>query len=170
MTVAVQRSIDIDAPAAAVWAVLSDVERWPEWTASVRSVRRERIGPLSVGERVVVAQPRLPVLTYTVTAVDEGRSFTWRSGSRLGGGVGEHVLTPRVRGGCTATLRLTQQGPLAWLVGALLDRTARRYVRMEAHGLKARAEGGGPTGRAPAVPRGGDAAGSDHPGRAGRLR
>ena len=91
MTVVVQRSIDIDAPSQVVWAVVSDVERWPEWTASVSSVRRSRTGPLAVGERVVVAQPRL-------------------------------------------------RGPAARLVGALLERITRRYVRMEAEGLKARSE------------------------------
>ena len=69
----VQRSIDIDAPASTVWAVVSDVERWPEWTASISSAKRSRTGPLAVGERVVVTQPRLPTLTYTVTEVDEGR-------------------------------------------------------------------------------------------------
>ena len=120
MTVVVQRSIDIDAPSQVVWAVVSDVERWPEWTASISSVRRSRTGPLAVGERVVVAQPRLPTLTYTVTAVDEGRSFTWEAGSPVSRGVGEHVVGPRVAGGCTATLRLTQRGPAARLVGALL--------------------------------------------------
>ena len=136
----VQRSIDIDAPASTVWAVVSDVERWPEWTASISSVERSRTGPLAVGERVVVTQPRLPTLTYTVTEVDEGRSFTWSAGSAVSHGVGEHVLTPRVNGGCTATLRLTQRGPGARLVGVLLDRITRRYLRMEAEGLKARSE------------------------------
>ena len=140
MTVVVQRSIDIDAPASTVWAVLHDVERWPEWTASVSSVRRSRTGALTVGERVVVSQPRLPTLTYTVTRVDEGRSFTWEAGNAASRGVGEHVLTPRIAGGCTATLRLTQRGPAARLVGALLDGITRRYVRMEAEGLKARSE------------------------------
>jgi uncharacterized protein YndB with AHSA1/START domain len=140
MTVVVQRSIDIDAPASTVWAVLSDVERWHQWTASVSSVRRSRSGPLTVGEQVVVEQPRLPTLTYTVTAVDEGRSFTWAAGSRASQGVGEHVLTPRIAGGCTATLRLTQKGPAARLVGAVLNRITRRYVRMEAEGLRARCE------------------------------
>ena len=89
---------------------------------------------------VVVVQPRLPTLTYTVTAVDEGRSFTWEAGSAVSRGVGEHVVSPRMAGGCTATLRLTQRGPAARLVGALLDRITRRYVRMEAEGLKARCE------------------------------
>jgi uncharacterized protein YndB with AHSA1/START domain len=140
VTVVVQRSIDIDAPASTVWAVVSDVERWPEWTASISSVKRSRTGPMAVGERVVVTQPRLPTLTYTVTEVDEGRSFTWSAGSAVSRGVGEHVLTPRVNGGCTATLRLTQRGPGARLVGGLLDRITRRYLRMEAEGLKARSE------------------------------
>jgi uncharacterized protein YndB with AHSA1/START domain len=135
-----ESSVEVAAPAATVWAVYADVERWPEWTASVSSVRRSRSGPLAVGERVVVAQPRLPTLTYTVTAVDEGRSFTWEAGSAVSRGVGEHVIGPRVTGGCTATLRLTQCGPAARLVGALLDRITRRYVRMEAEGLKARCE------------------------------
>jgi uncharacterized membrane protein len=140
MTLVVQRSIDIDAPAPVVWAVMSDVERWPEWTASMSSVQRARTGPLAIGEQVVVAQPRLPTLIYTVTRVDDGRLFTWEAGNAASRGVGEHVLTPRIAGGCTATLRLSQKGPAARLVAALLDRLTRRYLRMEAEGLKARCE------------------------------
>ena len=140
MTVVVQRSIDIESSPTTVWGVMSDVERWPEWTRSITSVRRARTGPLVVGERVVVVQPRLPTLTYTVTAVDEGRSFTWEAGNAVSRGVGEHVVTPRGTGGCTATLRMTQRGPGARLVGMLLDRLTRRYLRMEAEGLKVRSE------------------------------
>lgn len=144
MTVVVSRSVDIDAPVPTVWEVVSDVDRWPEWTASIRSVRRSRTGPLTVGERVVVAQPRLPTVTYTVTAVDPGLAFTWEAGNAVSRGVGEHVLTPRVGGGCTATLRVVQHGPAAPLAAVLLRRIARRYVRMEAEGLKARSEGRAP--------------------------
>lgn len=140
MTVVVSRSIDIDAPVSAVWAVLSDVERWPEWTASMTSIRRTGTGPLTVGERVVVTQPRLPTVTYTMTAVDDGREFTWAAGNAVSRGVGEHVLHPRVGGGCTATLRVVQHGYAAPLVAVLLRGIAHRYVRMEAEGLKARSE------------------------------
>ena len=41
------RRIDIDAPMDVAWAVMSDGERWPEWTASVTSVRRLDKGPVS---------------------------------------------------------------------------------------------------------------------------
>jgi len=140
MTVVVQRSIDIDAPAETVWAVLHDVEHWPDWTASMASVRRSRTGRLEVGEHVLVSQPGLPTLTYTITELEDGRLFTWEAGNVASRGGGEHVLTPRVGGACTATLRMTQRGPAAWLVGLALDRLTRRYLRLEAEGLKARSE------------------------------
>jgi uncharacterized membrane protein len=78
----VEERIDIDAPASTVWRVVADVARWPEWTPSVRSVDRTSAGPLVVGERVVVSQPRLPTTTWTVTEVAEGRSFTWTATAR----------------------------------------------------------------------------------------
>ena len=33
-------TIDIDAPPARVWQVMSDVERWHEWTPSITSIQR----------------------------------------------------------------------------------------------------------------------------------
>jgi uncharacterized protein YndB with AHSA1/START domain len=39
----------IDAPVEAVWAVLSDLQRWPDWNADVSAMRVE--GPLAPGTR-----------------------------------------------------------------------------------------------------------------------
>ena len=73
-------SIDVAAAPDRVWAVLVDVERWPEWTESVTSVRLLGTAPLAVGSRAEISQPRIPTGTYTVTAVEPGRSFTWGNG------------------------------------------------------------------------------------------
>jgi len=51
-------SIDIQAPTEVVWAVWSDIERWPEWTASVARVERLDPGALAVGLRARIHQPK----------------------------------------------------------------------------------------------------------------
>jgi uncharacterized protein YndB with AHSA1/START domain len=135
-------TIDIDAPAEVVWDVIVDVEHWPQWTATMTSVRRETgSGPLTVGERVRVRQPRLPPVVWTVTDVQPGRSFAWTATGPGVRSVGDHAVVPRPDGGgSTATVRFTSTGPLAGLSWLLLGRLTRRYVQTEAAGLKERSE------------------------------
>ena len=65
-------AVEIDAPATVVWDVYSDVERWPEWTASVtRLVALDGPG-LAVGKRYEIKQPRMPKLVWEVTDVTPG--------------------------------------------------------------------------------------------------
>ena len=73
-----QIEIEIGAAPDVVWATMRDVERWPEWTPTVTSVRLRTPGPLSVGSRASIRQPKLPPALWCVTELDDSnRTFTW---------------------------------------------------------------------------------------------
>jgi uncharacterized protein YndB with AHSA1/START domain len=135
-----ESSLEIDAPASLVWDVFSDVERWPEWTASVtRLVALDGPG-IAVGKRFQIKQPKLPTLVWKVTQVDPGVSWTWAQRSAGGSTLAHHTLTPIADGRTLMSQALDQQGLLGAVVGRLMLRTTRRYLEMEAQGLKRRSE------------------------------
>jgi len=133
-------SVDIQAPPDRVWAIMSDVRRWHEWTASITSIRRLDEGPLRVGSRAMVRQPKIPPALWRVTDLDEGRRFSWVTGSPIARATGHHSVEP-LADGSRATLALEFSGILGALFARLLDDINRRYLTMEANGLKARSEG-----------------------------
>lgn len=134
-----QDAIDIDAPAKVVWDVFSDVERWPDWTESVTSLKALDGPVLAVGKRFEIKQPRLPKLVWEVTALDEGASWTWEQRSPGGRTIASHeVISEGDR--TLVRQRLEQQGPVGALIGRLMRGTTRRYLELEAQGLKARSE------------------------------
>jgi uncharacterized membrane protein len=135
------KSVDINAAPDAVFAVMSDVERWPEWTASVTSVKRLDAGSFAVGSRARIRQPKLPPALWTVSAIQPGRSFTWIS---KGPGIlvtAHHSIEPR-DGGSRVTLAIRYDGLLAKLLAWMTKVINERYLAMEASGLKTRCEKG----------------------------
>ena len=133
-------SIDVAAPAERVFAVYADVERWPDWTASTTEVRLLDPGPLAVGSRARVRQPRLPVATWVVTELVPGRSFTWVAQGPGLRTTGSHEVMPRDDGGCTVTATLDQEGLLGGVIGRLTKRRTVSYLAMEVNGLKRHCE------------------------------
>jgi hypothetical protein len=132
-------SVDIAAPPDVVWAVMSDTERWHEWTPSVRSIRLLDKGPLRVGSRAVIRQPRFPAALWKVTALEPGRSFTWRTGAPGMWVYGRHSVSPAERGS-RANLHLHYEGAVGWLLARLTRNITNRYLGFEASGLKKRSE------------------------------
>jgi uncharacterized protein YndB with AHSA1/START domain len=133
-------TVHIDAPPDDVWRILADVSTWPRWTSSMRSVEPISDGPLAVGKRVRVHQPRLAPMTWTVTELDPQRSFVWEGrtpGIRV---VAGHVLNAEHDGTTTVDLSIHQDGTLAPLVERLTKHVTARYLRTEAEGLRRASE------------------------------
>jgi uncharacterized membrane protein len=130
---------NIAAPAALVWATIADVERWPEWTASVTSVKRLDEGPLRVGSRAEIKQPGFPRVVWTVTEIVEGTTFSWEARSPGIHSVGLHTVTGNADH-ASIRLSINQTGPLAGVMRLLFGKRSTRYVQMEGAGIKARCE------------------------------
>ena len=136
----VETKVEIEAQPERVWEVMTDVESWPQWTASVERAERLDDGPLRVGSRARLKQPKFPPVVWTVTELDSGTSFSWTAKNVGLTSIAEHRIVPGMSGGVTVKLSLRQEGPLAALLALLTSKLTRRYVETEAQGLKRRCE------------------------------
>ncbi len=144
MTTALQVEVAVDAPAEQLWATLTDVERWPAWTRSMRSVRYVGRSGMRTGTIVAIRQPRSPSMRWTVEEVVPGRSVTWTT--RAPGVV--TIARHEVVAGAPPRLRLAVEwhGPAAAVVRALASRRTHRFLAMEAEGVAAAATAAGGRG------------------------
>jgi uncharacterized membrane protein len=130
--------IMIAAPPQRVFEELCDVERWPSWTASMTSVQRLDDGPLAVGSRARVRQPKLSPAVWRVVALD-AESFTWVTENPGVRTIGKHSVEAR-KDGCQVALTIQFTGLLARLMGRLYGKRCREYLAMECEGLRKRCE------------------------------
>jgi len=133
-------SIEIDAPASVVWDVFADVGHWPEWTPSVERIVALNGPDLGVGKRFEIKQPRLPTVVWEVTELDRGVSWTWRARSPGNTTLATHEVVPQSPARTLVRQRIEQRGPIGVLVGVMMRRLTRRYLELEARGLKLRSE------------------------------
>jgi Polyketide cyclase / dehydrase and lipid transport len=79
---AIHESIEIARRPEDVFAYATDSSRFPEWQASVVSVRQEGPGPLAVGSRAVVTRRlgrRTVPGTEEITQLKPPRTWAWRA-------------------------------------------------------------------------------------------
>jgi uncharacterized membrane protein len=133
-------AIEIDAPAQLVWELFSDVERWPEWTTSVTSLVGEDGANLAVGRRFSIKQPGMPKLIWTVTELDPGRSWTWVQTAPGAVASAHHEVIAQPDGRTLVRQRLVQRGVFGALVARLMAEKTKRFLAVEAQGLKNRSE------------------------------
>ncbi|MGK2949100.1 MAG: SRPBCC family protein [Acidimicrobiales bacterium] len=146
--ISITRSVTIEAPAATAWAVMADYDRDPEWRDGVSTMAPQPPGEVSAGTTTAEVI-RFGGRTYRnageVTAVDPGRSFSWRTtsgadakGSRavrtLGGERSEVTLELLVRPhGSERLLRPVLARMLDRGMAADLDRLAALVAVPSAH-------------------------------------
>lgn len=99
-------SIHIDAPCAAVWAVLADVAGWPQLTAQITAASPT---PLDVGQTIHWQADGWTVAS-TIQQAEPPHRLAWR-GHNQDGTTGTHVWTLEQReGGCRVTTRESLSG------------------------------------------------------------
>lgn len=135
-----EATVDVAAPAHEVFETYTDVANWPEWTASVTSVERLDDGPLRVGSRARVRQPRLPTAVWEVTELLPAQSFTWVARGPGVLTVGIHRVEPLPEGHTRVTAILEQGGLLGPVLGRLTKGLTELYLQTEVRGLKAHCE------------------------------
>lgn len=138
---------EIDGAPSDVWAVLADVERWPDWCPTMTSVQRLDDGPFGVGSAAEIRQPKLPRAIWRVTEFEPGRRFQWTTTSLGVTTSGDHRIDPLPGGRARITLTIEVTGALAALLTVVVWPMTRRYVTLEASSLKRRCEArrAGPT-------------------------
>ena len=125
-------------------AVMSDIERWPEWTPSVTSIEVLDSGPLREGLRAKIGVKGAPsVTTWTVSSATYGKEFTWGTSAPGVRTVATHALEPNGEG-TRVTLGVQQSGPGTILFGPWLRKVSKRNLEMEANGLKRASEANAP--------------------------
>ena len=131
-------TIDIDAPPALVWDVLTDLTSWPTWNTTV--VRTE--GEVRLGAKVAVTVTANPGRTFpvTVTEMDPPRRMVWRGGMPLGLFSGTRTYSLTTDGDSTTfAMEESYSGVMAPLITRSIPDLAASFDEFAAC-LKARAE------------------------------
>mgnify|MGYP001149042824 CR=1 FL=1 len=112
-----ESSIEINAPARKVWALVDRLEEWPQWMPSIKKIERISKEPLTVGSKLFVTAKvsRLTArLLMTITKFVPERSVVLE-GKALGTKLIRFYTLEPLNGGTKVTIGGDVSGALAWL-------------------------------------------------------
>lgn len=118
---------------------MSGIERWPEWTPSVLSVKKLTAGPIVQSTRARVHAKGTPESPWPVSESIPAKSFAWGTKVRGAATTAGHIIEP-APSGSRVTLSIQIGGIAAALLKPVLGRGIRENLRLEAEGLKRRSE------------------------------
>jgi len=112
-----ESSIEINAPATKVWALVDRLEEWPQWMPSIKKIKRTSKEPLTVGSKLFVTAKvsRLTVrLLMAITKFVPERSVVLE-GKALGTKLIRFYTLEPLNGKTKITIGGDVSGALAWL-------------------------------------------------------
>jgi Polyketide cyclase / dehydrase and lipid transport len=133
----VEHRITVAAPAARIFSINREVQRWPEWDPDTKSATLD--GPFEVGSRGRLTPTKGNAVPMVLTEVKPDRCFTVESKIPLFRMVFEHELRP-VGQSTEVVHRITFSGPLSLLLGPMLSKQLRSGLPVTLGKLKALAE------------------------------
>lgn len=134
-----------------VWAATVDVESWPTLTPTITSVERLDEGPLRIGSRARIVQPKQRPRVWTVVELEAPHRFAWQTevGSVTMTGTHDLLATDH---GCRNTLAVELSGRGSRLLHLVLGRTFRKAIALENEGFRSLVESQVPASAARAAP------------------
>jgi uncharacterized protein YndB with AHSA1/START domain len=114
----------IDAPAAAVWKVLVDLDAWPRWGPTISGADLDG-DELTLGATGQVRTPVGVALPFTITEFEPGRRWAWSVG---GVPATSHSVEPD-GDGCSASMAAPWWAPAYLPVLAIALQRIEKLVR-----------------------------------------
>lgn len=112
-----ESSIEINAPASRVWALIDSLEEWPRWMPSLKRIQVISGRPLKVGSQLSVTAKVAGLtvrLLMTITDFVPERTVVMR-GRILGASLTRFYHLEPLNGRTKVTIGGDVSGPLAWL-------------------------------------------------------
>lgn len=133
-----EASLDTTASPAKVWAVWSDVNRWPEWNPDMKESKID--GPLKLGQTGMINTKSGGRHDVVVTQYEEGRSFELESTALPGTKMAIRATIAPNGSGSRITQGFEPRGFLAPLVGPMMSGQILKTFSAVLGGLKKRVE------------------------------
>jgi uncharacterized protein YndB with AHSA1/START domain len=115
----VEHSVDVAAPARAVWTAWSDVERWPEWNADIEQIELD--GPFARGGTITMTPRGQAPVQLSITDAVEDEMFV--DEAQLGDTTirTTHRIVPDAPEGVRVLYRLEATGSAAEQLGPAIS-------------------------------------------------
>ncbi|MFI6172795.1 SRPBCC family protein [Nocardia sp. NPDC051052] len=123
---------------ASIWQAATDVAHWADWDPHEEKARID--GPFAPGTKGWVKPKGAPAGPFTITAVDEGGSWTSEAGIPFGKIRGHYTYTPVGEGAVRVVKRMEIHGPFRPIFRLIWEKGIRSDMHLSFAALEQEAQ------------------------------